>query len=46
MKFSQLTMVTFTDYAKAFNNIDFYTLIQKIHSLNFPTNFLYWVFDA
>ena len=30
---------------KSFDTIDFFTLIQKMHSLNFSTNFLYWVFN-
>ena len=45
MKQSQLTMAVFTDYSKAFDKIDFFTLIQKMHSLNFSTDFLYWVFN-
>ena len=44
MKQSELTMVVFTDYSKAFDTIDFFTLIQKMHSLNFSMDFLYWVF--
>ena len=28
-------MAVFTDYSKAFVTIDFYTLTQKMHSLNF-----------
>ena len=38
-------MAVFTDYSKAFDTIDFLTLIQKMHSLNFSTDFLYWVFN-
>ena len=45
LKQSELTMAVFTDYSKAFDTIDFFTLIQKMHSLNFPTDFLYWVFN-
>ena len=45
MKQSELTMAVFTDYSKAFDTIDFFTLIQKMHSLNFSTDFLYWVFN-
>ena len=45
MKQSELTMAVFTDYSKAFDTIDFFTLIQKIHSLNVSTDFLYWVFN-
>ena len=44
MKQSELTMAVFTNYSKAFDTIDFDTLIQKIHSLNFSTDFLYWYF--
>ena len=45
MKQSELTMAVFTDYSKAFDTIDFFTLIQKMHLLNFSTDFLYWVFN-
>ena len=38
-------MAVFTDYSKAYDIIDFFTLIQKMHSLNFSTDFLYWVFN-
>ena len=45
MKQSELTMVAFTDYSKASDTTDFYTLIQKMHSLNVSRDFLYWVFN-
>ena len=45
MKQGQLTMAVYTDYSKAFDTVDIFTLIQKIHSLNFSTDFLYWVFN-
>ena len=45
MEQSALTMAVFTDYSKAFGTIDFFTLIQNMHSLNFSTDFLYWVFS-
>ena len=45
MKQSELTMAVFTDYSKAFDTIDFFTLVQKMHSLNFSTDFLCWVFN-
>ena len=38
-------MAVFTDYSKAFDTIDFFTLIQKMHSLNFSMDFLYWLFN-
>ena len=44
-KQSELTMTVFTYYSKAFDTIDLFTLIQKMHSLNFFTDFLYWVFN-
>ena len=34
MKQYELTTAVFTDYLKAFDTIDFFTLIQKMHSLN------------
>ena len=45
MKQSDLTMAVFTDYSKAFDTIDFFIFMQKMHSLNFSTDFLYWVFN-
>ena len=42
---TKFTMAVFTDYSKAFDTIDFFTLIQKMHSLNFSTDDLYWVFN-
>ena len=45
MKQSELIMAVFTDYSKAFDTIDFFTLIQKMHSLNFFTDVLYWAFN-
>ena len=40
LKQSELIMAVFTDYSKAFDTTDFLTLIQKMHSLNCPTDFL------
>ena len=39
MKQSELTMAVFTDYSETVGTIDFFTLMQKIHSLNFSTDF-------
>ena len=41
MQQSELTIAAFTNYSKAFETIDFFTLIQKMHSLNFSTDFLH-----
>ena len=38
-------MAVFTDYSKAFDTRHFYALINKMYSLNFSTEFLYWVFN-
>ena len=46
MKQSELAMPVFTDYSKAFDTIDFFTLIQKMYSLNFSTDSLYWVLNC
>ena len=35
MKSSEVTIVIFTEYSRAFNTIDFSILIKKIHTLNF-----------
>ena len=45
MKLSGVTMAVFTDYSKAFDVI--YRLLYfdtNLHSLNFYTDFLHWVF--
>ena len=42
---SEITIVIFADYSKAFDTIDFYTLIQKLHTVNFPKNVLYWTIN-
>ena len=39
---SEITIAIFEDYSKAFDAIDFYTLIQKMHTFNFFKDFLYW----
>ena len=45
MKRNDVTMALFTDYSKAFDTIGFYTLMQKMHSLNFSSEFLNRVFN-
>ena len=42
---SEITIAIFADYSKAFNIIDFYTLIQKIDIFNFSKVFLYWTMN-
>ena len=41
----EVTVSVFADYSKAFDTIDYKTLIQKMHNLNISKNFLYWVVD-
>jgi len=45
MQRSELTVAIFADYSKAFDTIDFYTLISKMHTLNFSKPFLSWIFN-
>ena len=45
LKASEITLAVFTDYSKAFDNIDFSVLIKKMHTLNFSKRFLYWIFS-
>ena len=45
MKKSEITIAIFADHSKAFDTIDFYTLIQKIHTFNFSKYFLYWAMN-
>ena len=39
---NEITIAILADYSKAFDTIDFFTLIQKMHSLNLSKDFLYW----
>ena len=39
---NEITIAILADYSKAFDTIDFFKLIQKMHSLNFSKDFLYW----
>ena len=39
------SIAIFADYSKAFDIIDFNTLIQKMHSFNFFKDFLYWTIN-
>ena len=41
MQQSEVTIAVFTNYSKAFDTIHFFTLIQKMHSLNFSMDFLH-----
>ena len=41
VKQSELTMAVFTDCSKAFDSIDFFTLLQKMHSLMYFLQTLY-----
>ena len=45
MNKSEITIAIFADYFKAFHTIDFYSLIQKMHTFNFSKNFLYWTMN-
>jgi len=45
MKRSEISVAIFADYSKAFDTIDFYILLQKMHQLNFSTDFLHWIFN-
>ena len=45
MKASEIILAVFTDYSKAFDTIDFFVLIRKMHTLNFSERFLYWIFS-
>ena len=45
MNKGEITIAIFADYSKAFNTIEFYTLIQKMHTFNFPQKVLYWTMN-
>ena len=41
----EINIAIFADYFKAFDTIDFYTMIHKMHSFNFSRDFLYWTMN-
>ena len=41
----EITISVFADYSKAFDTIDYETLIHKLYNLNMSKDFLYWVVD-
>ena len=41
----EVTISVFADYSKAFDTIDYETLIHKLHDLNISKTFLYWIVD-
>ena len=45
MNKSEITSTIFLDYSKAFDSINFYTVIQKNHSFKFSKDFLFWTMD-
>ena len=45
MNQSEIVIAIFEDYYKAFDTIDFYTLIQKMYTFNFSKNFSYWTIN-
>ena len=45
MMSSEVTIVIFTEYSKAFDTIDFSILLKEVRTLNFSKHFLYWIFS-
>ena len=45
MNQSEIAIAIFEDHYKAFDTIDFYTLIQKLYTFNFSKNFSYWTIN-
>ena len=45
MSKSEITIAIFADYSKAFDTINFNTMIQKMHSFSFSKDFLYWTMN-
>ena len=41
----EINIAIFADYFKAFDTIDFYTMIHKMHLFNFSRDFLYWAMN-
>ena len=44
--YNDITIAIFADYSKIFDTIDFYKLIQKMHTFNFSKNFFYWTVNC
>ena len=45
MEKGEVTISVFADYSKAFDTIDYETLIHKLHNLNISKTFLSWIID-
>ena len=43
MKKGELTLMLLADFSKAFDTINFKTVLKKLHRLNFSHGFLYWI---
>lgn len=41
----EVTISVFADYSKAFDTIDYETLVRKLHNLNISKSFLHWIVD-
>ena len=44
--YNDITIAIFADYSKIFDTIDFYKLIQKMHTFNFSKNFFCWTVNC
>ena len=39
----EVTLMTIADFSKAFDTIDFKTVLRKLHALNFSKYYLIWI---
>ena len=43
MKKEELTLMLFADFSKTFDTLNFNKVLKKLHLLNFPHDYLYWL---
>jgi retron-type reverse transcriptase len=43
MKKGEVILMTIADFSKAFDTIDFKTVLRKLHALNFSKDYLIWI---
>jgi hypothetical protein len=43
MEKGEVTLMTIADFSKAFDTIDFKTVLRKLHPLNFSMDYLIWI---
>ena len=45
MKKREVTLIAFADFSKAFDTVDYLTVLRKLHAIGFSTSSLTWVLN-